>query len=235
MGIMEADFWLDRWAQNKIGFHRSTPHPLLERHVHRWSRPGRILVPLSGKSLDLHFLVARGFSVVGVELVEDAVVQFFDEANLVPKIDTVSAFKVYRSDAIDFFVGDFFKLTPQDIGTCDGLYDRAALVALPPELRAQYPAQLAHLLPQAAEGLVVTLDYPPGSLSKSGSSKTPSAVPLEGPPFSVPPAEVEARFADGFEVTRVEENYRASLTGPAANDPKQKQITEHALWVHRLR
>ena len=230
MRLMEADFWIDRWAKNKIGFHRSTPHPLLERHVHRWPTPGRILVPLSGKSLDLHYLVESGFSVVGEELVEDAVVQFFEEAKLTPMIDEISEFKVYRNEAgtVEYFVGDFFKLQSKYLAPCDGLYDRAALVALPPELRTAYCSQVAALLSESAQGLLVTLDYPPGSLSKGAQTGA-----KEGPPFSITPTEATALFEEAFEISVVEEGYRPEMTGSAANDPKQKHISEHALWLRR--
>ena len=52
---MQPDFWHQRWADQQIGFHQSTPTPLLLKH---WSALGiapgaTVFVPLAGKSLDM--------------------------------------------------------------------------------------------------------------------------------------------------------------------------------------
>ena len=62
------------------------------------------------------------------------------------------------------------------------VYDRAALIALPPEQRADYVAHLDRLLPGARRTLLVTLQYPQEQ--------------MQGPPFSVAEREVRALFTD---------------------------------------
>jgi hypothetical protein len=70
-----------------------------------------------------------------------------------------------------------------------GFYDRAALIALPPEMRLRYMQLLAEGLPSGSQGLLVTLDY--------------DQALLPGPPFSVADAEVRQGFA-GCEVQALE-------------------------------
>ena len=85
---MQPEFWYDRWDRNQIGFHLSETNPYLRRF---WpslqlAQGSRVLVPLCGKSLDLSWLAAQGFEVLGVELTQTAVEQFFSEQQVEPQI-----------------------------------------------------------------------------------------------------------------------------------------------------
>ena len=85
---MDADFWLQRWNEGRIGFHRGEVMPLLEKHWPGLNVPadGRVFVPLAGKSLDMHWLAAQGHRVLGAELSPLAVQAFFAEAGLEPVV-----------------------------------------------------------------------------------------------------------------------------------------------------
>ena len=197
---MEPEFWHQRWAAGQIGFHQRKVNPYLIRH---WPElhlaPGSaVLVPLCGKSHDLRWLAEQGHAVMGVELSRDAVAAFFAEQGLIPDVSQAGAFEVWRSGRITVWCGDFFALTANDTQHCTALYDRAALIALPPAMRLRYQAHLARLLVQGA-GLIVTLDYPQAQ--------------LPGPPFAV--AEDEVR--DGFPAWRVEVVQREDIL---AQSPK---------------
>lgn len=178
---MEPDFWKARWEANQIGFHEGKPNRFLERHVARLGSKRRVLVPLAGKAYDLVFLAERGHSVVGVELSELAGRAFFEEQQLVTREERRGDFLWLASGAIALFIGDFFAATAELLGPLDGFYDRAALVALPPEMRDRYVRHLRSLLPSRVPGLVVTFEYDQASMS--------------GPPFSVPESEVRHAFA----------------------------------------
>ena len=67
--------WHDSWAEGRTGFHRPDVHPQLLAHAARWLGAGsaRVLVPLSGKTDDIGWLLDQGHEVVGVELVPQAV------------------------------------------------------------------------------------------------------------------------------------------------------------------
>jgi len=180
---MAADYWLKRWREGRTGFHLADFNPLLIAHGAVFSDATRVLVPLCGKSADLEWLVTHGYEVVGVELVELAPEAFFAERGLPPTRREDGDFVVYEHGNLAIWVGDFFATTSAQLGTFDAVYDRAAMVALPGELRKKYASHLQALLTPKAKLLLVTLHCDaPG-----------------GPPFSVPPAEVSDAFA-GAEV-----------------------------------
>lgn len=189
---MQPEFWHKKWESNQIGFHQPEVNPYLQRH---WPdlaipAPARVLVPLCGKSLDLLWLAGRGHRVLGVELSQRAVEDFFREQQLQPQISEEGGFKVYRAGAIELWCGDFFSLTAADVAGCTALYDRAALIALPPMMRERYAAHLQSILP-TCRGLLVTLDY--------DQSQMP------GPPFSVDDAEVQRLLGSVWRVEMLEQ------------------------------
>ncbi|RYE88907.1 MAG: thiopurine S-methyltransferase, partial [Myxococcales bacterium] len=87
---MEHEFWQSRWREGRIGFHEAEGSPRLREGL-AWltgERPGAVLVPLCGKSVDMRVLAGTGQRVVGVELAEPAAQAFFDEWGVTPEIDT---------------------------------------------------------------------------------------------------------------------------------------------------
>lgn len=176
---MEREYWAERWQEGRIGFHEGHANGLLERNVARLGEKRRVLVPLCGKSEDMAFLAAHGHTVVGVELAEEAARAFFREHALEPTKVRRGAFDVYSASAITILVGDFFDVTREDLGPIDALYDRAAMIALPAEMRARYAAHVRGLLDAGTPGIVITLEYEQSA--------------IEGPPFAV--MESELRFA----------------------------------------
>lgn len=180
---MQPEFWHTRWDRNQIGFHLEEVNSCLQQF---WPglglAPGaRVLVPLCGKSLDMSWLAAQGYQVLGVELSEIAVERFFSEQQVVPSIRQERGFKVYEAGPVALWCGDFFALTPEAVADCTGLYDRAALIALPAEMRETYTQHLSRILPAGCKGLLITLDYDQSE--------------MKGPPFSVPDAEVKSLLA----------------------------------------
>ncbi|AYF47679.1 thiopurine S-methyltransferase [Pseudomonas fluorescens] len=190
---MEPKFWQERWARNQIGFHLPEVNPYLQRHWPQLSlaQGAQVLVPLCGKSLDLMWLASHGLRVLGVELSEQAVKAFFSEQNLVPRITRRGVFSVYQADLIEVWCGDFFALDAEAVADCAALYDRAALIALPPLMRARYAEHLHQLLRPGCQGLLITLDY----------DQTQRA----GPPFAVTDDEVKVLFGSQWTLRVLEE------------------------------
>jgi len=189
---MEAEFWQARWASNQIGFHLPEVNPYLQRYWPQLGLAGgaKVLVPLCGKSLDLVWLASQGYRVMGVELSEQAVEAFFSEQGLEPKIIRRGAFKVYQTSLVEVWCGDFFALDPQAVVDCSGLYDRAALIALPPLMRVQYTERLNELLARGCKGLLITLDY--------------DQVQKAGPPFAVGDDEVRVLLGEHWALDALE-------------------------------
>ena len=95
---MQPEFWHDRWQRNQIGFHQEQVNPCLERLWPQLELPrgARVLVPLCGKSLDLSWLAASGFEVLGVELSQTAVEQFFSEQRVSRRFVSKAASRCMR-------------------------------------------------------------------------------------------------------------------------------------------
>lgn len=189
---MHPDFWLQRWQDRQIGFHQDTPTPLLCKHWPSVGAPagGTVFVPLAGKSLDMVWFASQGHGVLGVELSPLAVEQFFAEHGLVPEIFETGYGLHHRAGGIELILGDAFGLDAELLARCDAVYDRAALIALPPDLRARYVGELYPRLPMHCRGLLITLEYPQHEKA--------------GPPFSVPEAEVAERYAPHWNVDLLE-------------------------------
>lgn len=177
---MEHSFWHQKWQSNQIGFHQEDVHPEFVRYFPSLKEGARVLVPLCGKSKDMIWLAQQGYQVVGVELSEIAAKDFLKENGLTAAVSDVSmkGSVLKRFDCneltITFYVGDFFAF---DAEPFDGLYDRAALIALPPEMRTSYVEHTKGLLIERAQGLVITTVYDQTKAS--------------GPPFSVSDEETQ--------------------------------------------
>lgn len=207
---MNPDFWMARWREGRIGFHEGRTNATLARQVEFLGPERRVLVPLCGKAEDLSFLASRGHQVVGVELVRDAVVAFFAEHGLTPRVTQTPRFERFEAEGLLLLVGDFFALRSEDVGAIDALYDRAAMIALPSELRGKYVAKLRALLPSGAPGILVTVDYPQDQMS--------------GPPFSVTEEEVRRHY-DGVQVERVESQEWSSRGGEVSGHERCYRLT----------
>lgn len=104
-------------------------------------------MPLCGKSLDLGWLLSRGYAVAGAELSELAVTQLFAELGVEARTSEVGKFRLFRGEKIDIFVGDMFDPIERDPGP----------VALPEAMRVRYAAHLktiSALAPQLVIGYV---------------------------------------------------------------------------------
>lgn len=187
---MDASFWHNRWQTNQTGWHERAVNPLLIAHFPSLGVPpgGRVFVPLCGKSLDLGWLLSRGYAVAGAELSELAVTQLFAELGIEPSLSAVGKHRLFRGEKIEIFVGDLFDLFRETLGPVDAVYDRAALVALPEAMRVQYTAHLKTLTALAPQ-LVISYEY------------DQTAVP--GPPFSVTSDELHHHYSDSYALTRL--------------------------------
>jgi thiopurine S-methyltransferase len=217
---MDPDFWLKRWQDNEIGFHAEDVQPALVKH---WSalkleKGARILVPLCGKSLDMVWLAEQGHHVIGSELSELAVDQFFDELGVVPGSENQNGFTIKYAGPYTIYCGDFFALDPTSART-SAAYDRAALVAMPPAMQPQYAAKLAALIPPGGQILLIGLDY--------------NQAEMQGPPFSLPQARIRALYENTFDITLLDA--RDGLT--KSEHLKKKGVTrlEEATYLLRRR
>lgn len=190
---MEANFWHDMWASGVVGFHQPEVNSFLKNNWSKFGLQGNehVLVPLCGKSLDMLWLAKQGHPVLGVELSAKALAEFGSENSLTAEAIEQDNYSGYKMPDMTLLCGDFFDLTAEQCADIKVVYDRAALVALPPEMRKQYVAHLQTILPAGCQFLLVTMEY------------DQSVMP--GPPFSVTEQEVRSLFEFFATVTKVEE------------------------------
>jgi thiopurine S-methyltransferase len=187
---MDPQFWHQRWETNQIGFHGSKPNPQLVAHFDALSlaQDSRVFVPLCGKTLDIGWLLANGYRIAGAELSELAITQLFAELGIEPQVTELGAHKRYSAPDIDIFVGDIFDLSGETLGAVDAIYDRAALVALPENMRGRYTKHLTAMTKRAPQ-LLITFDYDQSL--------------MQGPPFAVSDEEVSRHYTGVYEIAHL--------------------------------
>ncbi len=199
---MNSKFWQSLWQNKRIGFNQSITNSLLTTYFSALPVPvgGRVFVPLCGKSIDMRWLAEQGYDVVGVELVESAVQEFFAEQNITPIMTQHPDhpnIKGYQGQlhhqttqqTLTLWVGDIFALTATDIGHVDAIYDRAALIALPSDMRPKYSEHVRRLSHNAPQ-LLLTLSYNEGEWT--------------GPPFSVSCEQVQQYYSAHYSITELQ-------------------------------
>lgn len=188
---MHNEFWQDRWTRDEIGFHQQSVNQYLADHWSAFSKnqSESVFVPLCGKSRDILWINQKGHPVLGVELSPIACKDFFEEAELTAQVHQSSPFSHYIHDDIEILCGDFFALTPAQLSQIKIVYDRAALIALPTDMRAKYADHLTHLLKPGVQMLLVCMEYPQEE--------------MQGPPFSVEEDEVSRLYGSHFDIEKI--------------------------------
>lgn len=172
---MDKLFWETAWKEGRTGFHQQHYNDKLIQYFPQFhATPGeKVLVPLCGKSKDMIWLRDQGLHVTGVELYEEAVEEFR---------------RSYSQERITLITGDFFRFDEPE--KYDYVYDRAALVALPEEMRENYVKVIDRSLKTGGEILLITYQYDPKE--------------LQGPPFSISENEIERLYKKKYSIERYE-------------------------------
>ena len=208
---MDESFWHQRWELGEIAFHEKEANHLLVNHIDKLKldKEARIFLPLCGKTVDFAYLLHLGYRVVGIELSELAIIELFGDLNLSPIITKTDEFVIYQAESIDIFVGDFFKLNSEILGTVNAIYDRAALVALPIKMRKSYTQHLTKIT-QYAMQLLICFEYDQAS--------------MDGPPFSITPDEISQHYDGFYSIDCVE---RSDIIGGL----KKKVEAQEIAWI----
>ena len=197
---MKIDFWLDRWDNDKLGFHQDKVNPYLS-YFYGEKGPGvelrdklKVFVPLCGKSKDLLWLAQNGYEVFGVECSDRAVKSFFEENALNYKHVEKEGAGLYLCDddrfsRIEIYQGDFFALEDNSLEGVTDIFDRASLVALPVDMRQDYVNKITALQKSGTRTLLVTLNFDPAE--------------MEGPPFAVTDEEVMDLYSEHFKIDKL--------------------------------
>ena len=180
--------WISRWESNRIGWHAEQVNRHLNKYLDRFelSFGESVFVPLCGKTNDMQFLLEKNIKVIGVEMSNIAIEQFFSENNLDYSVSSLDQFVLYEGDGIKLYCGDFFDLDSKYLENVKAIYDRASLIALDEGLRQKYAKHLSDIIEFDARILLLTLNYPQHQRS--------------GPPFAVSKEEVGQLFNGSFDI-----------------------------------
>ncbi|XP_065254915.1 thiopurine S-methyltransferase isoform X1 [Emys orbicularis] len=186
--VVTEEEWLQKWKMRKIGFHKEQGHLILRKYLDVLlnGRSGlRIFFPLCGKAVEMKWLADMGHYVVGVELSECALKEFFTENDLSYSEETIpgiSGAKVFKSTSgnISLYCCSIYDLSSTIAGRFDGIWDRGSLVAINPCDREHYANLMLSLMKRSCCYLLVTVLY--------DSNKH------KGPPFYVPDSEIKSLF-----------------------------------------
>lgn len=197
--VMALKEWEDRWHEGKTGFHNASVHKLLEMNIGKVvaGRTGvKFFFPLCGKAVDMKWLADLGHSVVGVEISEKGIRQFFEESNMSyteEPVPTVSGAKVFRNTekTVSLYQCDMYKFSSSLEGQFDAIWDRGALVAINPKDREKYAALIVSLMAPDCRYLLDTLLYNPEL--------------YKGPPFFVPDEQVNSLYGSSCEISQLQE------------------------------
>lgn len=191
---MDNAFWLNRWEKNEgLGFNQSKPNFYLQKYVANLniSSSSCIFVPLCGKSIDMYWLYQQGYSILGLELSEIACRDFFIEHHLAFEKTVCSGFSAYQHPGVSLLVGDFFQLKAAHLQHVAAVYDRAALIALPQDMRKTYAKHMANILKLGTPMLLISFTC---------SEKK------DGPPFSVSETEIHQLFSEYFNIQKLHDS-----------------------------
>jgi thiopurine S-methyltransferase len=120
--------------------------------------------------------------------VDKAVQSFFEEGGMTPEKEVMGGHQRYGCPPFTVIQGDVFALEENPV-QADAWYDRAAMIALPDEMRTAYVEQLRQQTKPGAVGLLITFAYPKEE--------------MDGPPFALLDEDVQRYFAEGFEVEQL--------------------------------
>lgn len=208
---MNNEHWLERWEEKNIGFHEDSINSLLIKHFKTLNLPtnSRIFIPLCGKTLDISWLLMLGHDIVAAELSEIAVKELFEELYILPKVTKENGVTRYHTTGIDIFVGDIFNIDSKMVGNIDAIYDRAALVALPKDVRIKYTQHLRELSNNAPQ-ILFCCEYDQNIMKPT--------------PFSIEPSEIEEHYENHYKIELLE---RKEIKGGL----KGKYQAEDTVWL----
>nr|XP_056710551.1 thiopurine S-methyltransferase [Euleptes europaea] len=196
--VVTEEEWLKKWQLRNIGFHIEQGHPLLKKYLDIFlnGRNGlKIFFPLCGKAVEMKWLADLGHHIVGVEISESALKEFFTEQNLayseetVPEIPGAKLLK-NTSGNISLYCCSIYDLTSTVAGKFDAIWDRGSLVAINPCDRERYANLMLSLMNWRCCCLLVTVSYDPNK--------------YKGPPFYVPDSEVKRLFGQRCDIKQLE-------------------------------
>jgi len=193
-GDLNPSDWIKAWDADYVPFHKQAPHTgLLKHETLLLPKLSSVFIPLCGKTVDMKYLSDKGHKVVGLEISEKGILEFFkdNELSYSRKRHSTLPFDVFQADGADItiYMGDMFEATSQLLGTFDAIWDRASYISINVDERPKYRGIMATLLKPEGIWLLNCYEY---DLSK-----------YRGRPNSIEEDEIMQTFRDQFKVKKL--------------------------------
>jgi len=162
---MPPDAWAKSWKEGKTFWHRAEKNEFLEKHLGELlngKEQATIFFPFCGKAVDMKWLYDMGHDVVGVEVAQQPIEEFFKEQELQCVEEEVEQLgKVYKSvdGRLRIYNGNFLDMTVAKCGSFDAIWDRGALVAVDKEERKGYAATMLSLFGEGCRYMIEASEY----------------------------------------------------------------------------
>ncbi|XP_077123781.1 thiopurine S-methyltransferase-like [Ranitomeya variabilis] len=165
--VLSDNDWKQKWETRNIVFHENHVHQLLVEFINEMQNGRRqlnIFFPLCGKAVDMKWLADMGHNVVGVDVCEIGLKEFFSEHNIPYTEEAVAEIpgaKVFKSVSgnIALYCCSIYDISHSVIGRFDGMWDRGAFVAVNPKDRERYANIVLSLMAKDCRYLLVTVEY----------------------------------------------------------------------------
>jgi thiopurine S-methyltransferase len=219
---VEHEFWHNAWEKEKQGWQQSTANTHLQsfwKEFDQGEQNSKVFVPLCGQSLDMLWLLEQGHSVIGVELNRGSIERFYHQHQIPHQVSECGTFTTFDADQLSILTGDFFDLEAKHLDGVSLIYDRAALIALPPDMRVDYAQKIKDITVRGQRIFLISMEY---NISE-----------MSGPPFSVSDEEIYNLFSANFEIEK-----RISSSDPALLGGLVKRgltaLTENVFFLSRI-
>jgi len=193
-GDLNPSDWIKAWDADYIPFHKPAPHADVVKHEKvLLPKICSVFIPLCGKSVDMKYLSDKGHKVVGLDVSEKGILEYFkdNELSYSRKRHSTYPFDVFQADGADIsiYMGDMFEATSQLLGTFDAVWDRASYISINVDERPKYRDIMATLLKPDGVWLLNCFEY---DLTK-----------YRGRPNSIEEDEIMQTFRDLFKVKKL--------------------------------
>ncbi|CAF2835798.1 unnamed protein product [Rotaria sp. Silwood2] len=161
------NFWVEKWQQNSIGFHRTFVSDLFKKHILPKLLSSKkqkcVVFPLCGKTLDMKAVLDTGHQVIGIEGSQAAIEAFFNENNIPYETekDENNQCEIYKgiNCPVTMYFADFFTFN-KPLPPVDYIWDRGGIVAINPSTREQYRDCLLRMMtPGHTQLFLVIINY----------------------------------------------------------------------------
>lgn len=150
-----VNYWADRWAQEKTGWHRPDVSKHLIANLPKLcgSEIGKtFFIPLCGKTVDIPYLYAHCHNVFGVEAVSKPIEELNVEHSLGLKFDAETSTYATDDGRIKIYCGDIFTCPFDRFGPFDCVWDRASFIAFEYSFRPAYKEMMQRSLRVKKQG-----------------------------------------------------------------------------------